>query len=86
MTALLLCLNLLVLTSFAAKIPDFFRGSPEIFSGYLPNSEKFVESFTYTRGLIIEGNSTQVEKILAESNPRGEFTNTRLCPKNSKCA
>ena len=74
MKLVLLCLALLVPESFAAEIPDFFRGSPEMFSGYLPNSKKFVESFTYTKGLIIEGNSTQVEKILTESNPRGKFT------------
>ena len=71
MKVVLLCLTLLVHTNFATEIPKFFRGSPEIFSGYLPNSEKFKESFTYTRGLVIEGNSTQVEKILAESKPKG---------------
>ena len=74
MTIILLFLNLLVLTNFAKKTPDFFRGSPEIFSGYLLNSEKFVESFTYARGLEIEGNSTQVEKILAVSNPKGKLS------------
>ena len=55
-------------------VPNNFRGSPEIFSGYLSNSEKYVESFRYTRGLEIVGNSTVVEKILAESNPKGEFS------------
>ena len=73
MSVCLLILTLLVTVNVAVKVPKNFRGSPEIFSGYLPNSDKFVQSFTYTRGLEIVGNSTQVEKILAESNPQGEF-------------
>ena len=70
----ILFLDFLVHLSFATKIPDAFRGSPEIFSGYLPNSEKFVESFMFTRGLVIKGNSTQIEKILAETNPKGKLS------------
>ena len=72
MTIVILFLMILV-SSITAEIPSFFRGSPELFSGFLPNSERFVESFKFTKGLEIEGNSTQVEMILAESNQKGRF-------------
>ena len=65
-------LAILVPVNFAVKIPDFFRGSPEIYSGYLQDSGKFEEAFTFTRALVIQGNSSQVQQILAESNPKGK--------------
>ena len=68
-----ICLTFVITLGSAAKVPKMFRGSPEIFSGYLPNSDKFAESFMYTKGLEIVGNSTQVEKILAESNAQGKI-------------
>ena len=78
MSVCLLILTLLVTVNVAVKVPKNFRGSPEIFSGYLPNSDKFAESFTYSKGLEIVGNSTQVEKILAESNAQGKISCMRL--------
>ena len=71
MSIVLALLAFLVPVGFSTKIPDFFRGSPEIFSGYLPNSGKFEEAFMFTGGLVIQGNSSQVQQILAESNPQG---------------
>ena len=57
---------------FGAQVPANFRGSPEIFSRYLPESDKFIESFTYHNGLVIEGSSKQVELMLANSIPKGK--------------
>ena len=67
---------LLVLTlSFpiydALDVPWYFRGSPEIFSGYLPDSDIYIQSFSYQKGLVIEGSAEEVENILAKSNPNG---------------
>ena len=73
MLAKSLLLALIASLSVGFEVPKMFRGSSEIFSGYLPNSDKFVESFTYTKGLTIVGNSTQVEQKLANSDPQGKF-------------
>ena len=67
-------ISLFVLLTCVNNVTNVFRGSPEIFSGYLPNFKLYAESFSYTKGLEIVGTSTQVEKMLAEENPQSIYT------------
>ena len=54
----------------ANKIPENFSGSPEVFSGYLPDKDKYVEAFSYHEDCkVIEGNATSVSLVLAQLNP-----------------
>ena len=68
----LLVLTLTVPIHDFVDIPQYFRGSPEIFSGYLPDSDIYIKSFSYQKGLVIEGSAQEVENILAKSDPNGK--------------
>ena len=60
-------------TCFAVDVPQYFRGSPELFSGHLPESDIYIQSLTYHKGLVIEGSAMEVENTLAKSNPKGMY-------------
>ena len=56
------------------EIPENFSGSREVFSGYLPDKQKFVEAFSYRKDCkVIEGNATLVFLTLAQFDPKGKF-------------
>ena len=55
--------------------PDNFSGSPEVFSGYLPDKDKYVEAFSYDDDCeVIEGTALRVSLALAQLNPNGKFS------------
>ena len=55
------------------KIPGNFYGSPEVLSGYLPNSDEYVEAFSLQEDcLTIKGNSRQVSKLIGSADPQGK--------------
>ena len=70
---------LIILLVFAningvVNVPENFSGSPEVFSGYLPDKEKYVEAFTYHEDcVVIEGGSRSVSKQLSMLNTDGTF-------------
>ena len=67
-------LILIIAISTANKIPELFSGSPEVFSGYLPEREKYVEAFSYHEECtVIEGTAASVSDALAKLNPKGKF-------------
>ena len=54
--------------------PQLFNGSPEVFSGYLPDSDKYVKAFMYHEDCaVIEGNAANVSWALAQSEKEGMF-------------
>ena len=69
------CLALLLKTKLCSKIdvPSNFYGSPEVFSGYLPNSEWFVEAFTFHDDTLeIFGTENEVDSELNETPYTGK--------------
>ena len=60
--------------SLCVTISPYFHGSPEIFSGYLPEKDIYIESFTYDNCLTIDGNAKEVEEALAKANTEGKQT------------
>ena len=70
------CLALLLKTKLCSKIdvPSNFYGSPEVFSGYLPNSEWFVDAFTlHDDSLKIIGDRYEIEDELKNTPHTGKI-------------
>ena len=62
-------------------IPTNFYGSPEIFSGYLPNQDQYVEAFTLHKDcLTIKGTSHEISRKMASTNPQGTLNGTQPGP------
>ena len=56
-------------------IPDNFSGSPEVFSGFLPDKDKYVGAFSYPEDCkVIEGAAPLVSEDLAKLNPKGKYS------------
>ena len=56
-------------------IPDNFSGSPEVFSGFLPDKDKYVEAFSYREDCnVVEGTAALVSDGLAQLNPKGKYS------------
>ena len=57
------------------EIPTTFSGSPEVFSGYLPDCDKYVEAFSYDEDCeVIEGTALQVSMALPQLSSNGKFS------------
>ena len=64
----------LLLACTGIETPTNFYGSPEIFSGYLPDGDRYVEAFSlHDDCFVVEGSSQQVFKALMSSHPEGMF-------------
>ena len=69
-----LYLALSIKSEFCSKIevPSNFYGSPEVFSGYLSNSDWFVEAFTFHDGVLkVNGSGTDIDIDLNETPHTG---------------
>ena len=54
------------------KNPSNFYGSPEVYSGYLSNSEMFIDAFTLNDDHVaIDGSAQEVEHALETINATG---------------
>ena len=54
------------------KVPSNFYGSPEVYSGYLSNSEMFIDAFTLNDDHVdIIGSTQEVEQALDTINATG---------------
>ena len=54
------------------KVPSNFYGSPEVYSGYLSNSEMFIDAFTLNDNHVaIVGSAQEVEHALGTINATG---------------
>ena len=59
----------------ATKVPENFSGSPEVFSGYLPDKDKYVEAFSYHQDCkVIEGAAALVSEDLSQLNSKGKYS------------
>ena len=66
-----LCISV-VLHSFQIDVPSNFHGSSEVFSGYLSNSEKFIEAFTlHDDHVSISGSVREVEFAISNISTKG---------------
>ena len=55
------------------SIPDNYSGSTEVFSGYLPDKETFVEAFSYHDDCtVFEGQATSISKDFFKAKPEGK--------------
>ena len=66
----------------ATKVPENFSGSPEVFSGYLPDKDKYVEAFSYHDDCkVIEGNASIVSLALAQVDPTRKLSENTISVK-----
>ena len=75
---------LFCISAFQKHVPSNFYGSPEVFSGYLSNSEVFIESFTlHDDHINISGSTREVEYGLQTINTKGkkQYLKTYFCIK-----
>ena len=60
-------------SAFQTEVPSNFYGSPEVFSGYLSNSEVFIEAFTlHDDHVSISGSTHEVEHALETIDTKGK--------------
>ena len=70
---ILSCHFLCWIAAFQTDVPSNFYGSPEVFSGYLSNTEVFIEAFTlHDDHVSISGSTQEVEHALETINTKGK--------------
>ena len=53
------------------EVPENFYGSREVFSGYMPDQNKYIKAFTYQDDCVVfKGGSQLVSKQLASSKTK----------------
>ena len=67
------------------KVPSNFYGSPEVFSGYLSNSDVFIEAFTLNDNHVnICGSTPEVEHTLETIDTAGENNQSSIVLNGNK--
>ena len=62
-------------SSFKSTPPSNFYGSPEVYSGYLSNSETYKDAFTlHDDHVTLSGTIPEVENALASVNTTGTYS------------
>ena len=71
--------------AFQTDVPSNFYGSPEVFSGYLSNSDVFIEAFTLNDNHVnICGSTPEVEHTLETIDTAGENNQCSIVLKDNK--
>ena len=73
MFSIFIFLSTLLNVNVAIETPANFYGSPEIFSGYLPNRDRYIDAFTLYDCLAVDGTATQISGAIPLLVSKGMF-------------